>query len=44
MSRDPDHAPFKDDVISRLGLVTINVQTKFDVSNYTHYRDTRSGA
>jgi len=43
VSRDPDHAPFRDDV-SRLGLATINLQTKFEVSNYTHYEDMRSGA
>ena len=27
-----------------LGLATINLQTKFEVSNYTHYEDMRSGA
>jgi len=30
--------------IGRLGLATINLQTKFEVSNYTHYEDMRSGA
>ena len=30
--------------VSRLGLATINLQTKFEVSNYTHYEDMRSGA
>jgi len=29
LSRDPDHASF------RLGLATINLQTKFEVSDYT---------
>jgi len=31
-------------VISRLGLATINQQTKFEVSNYSHYKDMKSGA
>ena len=31
-------------VISRLGLATINLQTKFEVSNYSHYKDMKSGA
>ena len=31
-------------VVSRLGLTTINVQTKFDVSNYTYYEYIKSGA
>ena len=31
-------------IIGRLGLATINLQTKFEVSNYTHYEDIRSGA
>ena len=26
-----------------LGLATVNLQTKFQVSNYTHYEDMRSG-
>jgi len=30
--------------VSRLGLATINLQTKLKVSNYTHYEDMRSGA
>jgi len=30
--------------IGRLGLATINLQTKFEVFNYTHYEDMRSGA
>jgi len=30
--------------VSRLGLATINLQTKLEVSNYTHYEDMRSGA
>ena len=29
--------------VDRLGLATINLQTKFEVSTYTHYEDTRSG-
>ena len=29
---------------SRLALATINLQTKCEVSNYTHYEDMRSGA
>ena len=44
MLRDADHVPFRDDIISRLGLSTINIQTKFDVSNYTLYEDMKSGA
>jgi len=28
----------------RLGLAAINLQTKFEVSNYTRYEDMRSGA
>jgi len=27
-----------------LGLATINLQTKFAVSNYTYYEDAKSGA
>ena len=30
--------------VSRLGLATINLQTKFEVSDYSHYEDMRSGA
>jgi len=30
--------------VSRLGLAATNLQTKFDVSNYTHYEDMRSCA
>jgi len=30
-------------VISRLGLATINVQIKFEVSNYTNYENVKSG-
>jgi len=30
--------------IGRLGLAAINLQTKFEVSNYTHYEDMRSSA
>ena len=30
--------------IGRLGLATINLQTKFEVFNCTHYEDMRSGA
>jgi len=30
--------------IGRLGLATINLQTKFEVSNYTHNEDMRSAA
>jgi len=30
--------------IGRLGLATVNLQTKFEVSNYTHYEHMRSGA
>jgi len=34
VSRNRDHDPF---VSRQLGLATINVQTKFEVSNYTQY-------
>ena len=27
-----------------MGLATINLQAKFEVSNYTHYEDMNSGA
>ena len=30
--------------VSRLGLASVDLQTKFEVSNYTHYEDMRSGA
>ena len=30
--------------VSRLGLATINLQTKFEVSNYSHNQDIRSSA
>jgi len=41
VSCDPDHAVFRDDLKSAgwVGLATINLQTKFEVSNYTHYED-----
>jgi len=48
VSRDPDHGLFKDDLssCSRLGLATINLQTKHEVINYstltTIYEDTKS--
>ena len=29
--------------VSKLGLATVNLQTKFEVTNYTHYEDMRSG-
>jgi len=29
-------------VISRLGLPTVNLQTKFEVSNHTHYEAMKS--
>ena len=45
MSHDPDHAPFQGWLdVSRLGLATFNPQTKFEVSNYTHFEDMSSGA
>ena len=44
MSRDSDHPPFSDDDVSRLGNATINLQTKFEDSNYSHYEDMRSDA
>ena len=31
-------------VISRLGLATINLQTKLEVSNHTRYGDMKSSA
>ena len=30
--------------MGRLGLATINLQAKFEVSNYTVYKDMKSGA
>jgi len=30
--------------IGRLKLATVNLHTKFEVSNYTHYEDMKSGA
>ena len=30
--------------VSKLGIATINLQTKFDISNYSHYEDMNSGA
>ena len=30
--------------VSKLGLATVNLQTKFEVFNYTHYEDMRSSA
>jgi len=45
VSSDPDRAPFREDFfIGMLGLGTIILQTKFEVSNYSHYKDMRSGA
>jgi len=43
VSCDPDHAVFRDDLKSAgwFGRATINLQTKFKVSNYTHYEDMR---
>ena len=34
-SCDPDHAPFRDGDVSRLGLAAVNLHTKFEVFNYT---------
>jgi len=28
--------------VSKLGLATVNLQTKFEVSNYTRYEDMRA--
>jgi len=44
VSRDADQAPFRDDVIGGPGLATINLCTKFEVSNYTHYEDMTGGS
>ena len=46
MSHDPDHAPFRDGLTSAgWDLLPLTyIQTKFEVSNYTHYEDMRSGA
>jgi len=30
--------------VGGLGLTTINLFTKFEVSNYTHYEDIKSGS
>ena len=39
-SRDPDHAPFRDDlIIGRLGHAMINLSTKCEVSSFSHYED-----
>ena len=43
MSRDPDHAPYKDDLSSAAGDL-LPIQTKFEVSNYTYYEDMKSRA
>jgi len=42
VSRDSDHAPFREYFFGRLGLATVNLQTKFEVSNYTHYKHMRA--
>jgi len=45
MSCDPDHAHLgRSLVISRLWLASVNLQTKFEVSNYSHCEDMKSGA
>ena len=45
MSHDPEHAPFRDGLTSAgWDLLPLNLQTKFEVSNYTHYEDMRNGA
>jgi len=38
------HMTLNTPLVSRLGLATVNLQTKFEVSNYTNYEDMRSGA
>jgi len=30
--------------VSKLGIATINLQTKFEIFNYSHYEDMRSCA
>ena len=42
-SRDPDHAPFREDFSSAGGTV-INQCTKFEVSRFTHYEAMNGGA
>jgi len=42
--RDPDHAPFRDNLTSAgWDLLPLHLETKFDGSNYTRYEDMRSG-
>jgi len=43
MSRDPVRAPFRDD-LSSADWNLIPLQTKFEVSNYSDYKDMKSGA
>jgi len=47
VSRDPDHAAFRDDLSSAgWDLLTLTYRPKFEVevSNCTHYEDRKSGA
>jgi len=39
VTRDQGHAPFRDDVIGRLGHAMINLPTKFEVPSFTRYGD-----
>jgi len=45
VSRDPDHAPFWDDLSSAgWDLLSLTYRPKDEVSNYTNYVDMKSGA
>ena len=41
---DPDHAPFRDGLHRRLGLVMFNLCTKFQVCSFTRYEDSKGDA
>ena len=43
MCHDPGHAPFRDDLSSAgWELLPLTYQPRFEVSNYTHYKDMKS--
>jgi len=44
MCHDTLTTPLSGMTVSRLGLATIIPHTKFEVSNYTHYEEMKSGA
>ena len=43
-SRDPDHAPFREDFFGRVGRAMVSQCTKYEVSRFTRYKAVNGGA